>query len=150
MRWRRARGFSLVEMLASLALIGLSCAAIGALSATTWREAAAAREATDHFESQWLAMTRLRADVQRASTVDLRPRVLHLTTPEGKVDWVVFTDVIERRSTTTRRFEIDRTLVFELKGRPGRRVVRWQPLGHAEGPSGSARVGSRLGIGGAS
>ena len=80
---RSARGYSLVELLVVVALLGGIVIGCARLMHEVTREAAAAERDGDAFASRWQAARRLRAEATRAASARVERGVLVLTSRDG-------------------------------------------------------------------
>jgi hypothetical protein len=119
---RRWRGYSIVEALVVIALVGLVTMTVGGLLPAVWRETKRCAAEEDLFERKWLAAARLRSDVERAFRAEAGGTSLRLVGAHGSVDWSVEKGGLVRRSTTE-----------GLPGTPGRILERRFPLGRSSG-----------------
>lgn len=80
---RGARGYSLVELLAVVALLGGVVIGCTRLMHEVTREAAAAERDADAFASRWQAAQRLRAEASRAASARVERGALVLSARDG-------------------------------------------------------------------
>ena len=73
---RSAAGFSLLELLAATALVGLMAVSLHAVVTQLWRETERAERETADFERSELAIARLRAELGRARKAAVSGRSL--------------------------------------------------------------------------
>jgi prepilin-type N-terminal cleavage/methylation domain-containing protein len=147
MRRARSGGWSLVELLAALAIFGSFVLAAGALVAEVSRSAEAARRRCAVLELRWETVRRLRADcaAARDARVDDGGRVLVRTGPRGEVRWRTGPGGLARAaesapplrpSTAAGRFELRRAA-------GGGALVDYEIVDVIGAAAGGARVGGR-------
>ncbi len=81
------RGYSLIEALMATAVMAIVALVAGAIVHETSREARAAEAAQVAFEDRWLAVQRLRAEVERASSASVTGATLRLRGSGWQSSW---------------------------------------------------------------
>jgi prepilin-type N-terminal cleavage/methylation domain-containing protein len=102
---RRSRGFTLIEVLAVVALFGTIVLVTVQLVPRTWNEAEAFAAGDDAFHARWSAVRQLRADVERASSARVEEARLVLEGRE-RVTWTAKDGVLLRSGRAERRYAV--------------------------------------------
>ena len=137
-----ARGYSLLEALLATAVLGLVALMAGTLLQEVAVEARAAEASQVAFETRWLAVGRLRADVERASSASVAGSTLRLRGDGFRADWRACGDRLVRHAgprAAAPNADCDRAR-FSVRAMGERTLVAWT----LDGASGEAVLGGAL------
>ena len=128
---RRQGGYSIIESLVVIALVGLVAMAVGNLLPSLGREVGGRMSDEARFEQHLLATRRLRSDLERAAAVRMEDRGLRIDAPGTSLTWRVDGgDLVREARRRGRRRPPDRPAI---PSPPGGRPARRRPLDRGDG-----------------